>query len=70
MTRSLNLDRPADRRHLRYDAVKAEDMAIRWADKYYGHLPEWEGRHDACLGSLFNGVATYHNVDVGLVREY
>ncbi|HEX9424591.1 MAG TPA: hypothetical protein VF899_15240 [Pyrinomonadaceae bacterium] len=34
---SLNLEKAADRGHLRYDALTAEDMAIRcWADKYAG----------------------------------
>ena len=33
---SLNLEKSADRGHLRYDALSAEDIAIRWADKYAG----------------------------------
>jgi hypothetical protein len=68
--RTLNLENFADRRHLRDDAVTAEDVAIRWADKYFGHRPEWGSRCDECMESLFNGVASHHGVDVNLVRQY
>src|SRR5687768_7161734 len=68
--RTLNLENFADRRHLRDDAVTAEDVAIRWADKYFGHRPEWDARCDECMQSLFNGVASHHGVDVELVRQY
>lgn len=69
-TRSLDLTKTFDRRHLRFDAVTAEDMAIRWADKYFGHLPEWEQRCDQCMATLFDGVAKQHGVDVAIVRQY
>lgn len=52
------------------DAVTAEDVAIRWADKYYGHLPEYEARRDECMETLFAGVANQHGVDVAVVRQY
>ena len=68
--RSLDLTKASDRRHLRFDAVTAEDVAIRWADRYYGHLPEWEPRREACMQTLFNGVAQHHGVDVATVRHY
>ena len=68
--RSLDLTRSSDRRHLRFDAVTAEDVAIRWADKYFGHLPEWDQRREACMQTLFKGVAQHHSVDVGTVRQY
>lgn len=68
--RPLNLESGADRRHLRDDAVTAEDVAIRWADKHFGHLPEWVPRQDECMEKLFNGVASQHGVEVALVREY
>ena len=66
----LNLDHRADRTHLRRDAVTAEDVAIRWADKYYGHLPEYEARRNECMQTLFAGVAKHHSVDDALVRQY
>jgi hypothetical protein len=69
-SRSLNLATTADRRHLRYDAVTAEDVAIRWADKYVGHTPEYDRRQDECMDALFNGLAKHHGVDVALVRQY
>ena len=69
-TRSLNLERAADRRHLRDDAVTAEDMAIRWADKYYGHRPEYDDRCAECMESIFQGLATHHAVNIALVRQY
>lgn len=68
--RSLNLENAADRRHLRYDAITAEDMAIRWADQYYGHTPEWERRCNECMEALLRGVAGNHRVEVALARQY
>jgi hypothetical protein len=75
--RSLNLENAADRRHLRYDAITAEDVAIRWADKYAGPgsgqfkgFPEYGRRRDECMEALFNGIASHHGVDVALVRQY
>ena len=67
---SLDLTKASDRRHLRFDAVTAEDMAIRWTDKYYGHLPEWDERCAQCVATLFDGVAKQHGVDVAIVRQY
>ena len=76
-SRSLNLQTTADRRHLRDDAVTAEDVAIRWADRYAGlrsghfrGFPEYGRRRDECMEALFRGVATHHRVDVALVRQY
>lgn len=68
--RSLNLAAASDRRHLRFDAVAAEDMAIRWADTYFGHHPEWDQRCGECLATLVDGVAKQHGVDVAIVRQY
>ena len=71
---TLNLENAADRGHLRYDALTAEDMAIRWADKYAGpgsgQNPEYRRRRDECMEALFQGVASHHGVDVALVRQY
>ncbi|PWT93486.1 MAG: hypothetical protein C5B55_04410 [Blastocatellia bacterium] len=38
---TLDLSKSADRCHLRNDADTAEDVAIRRADRYFGHLPEY-----------------------------
>src|SRR5262245_47293465 len=59
-SRSLNLENAADRRHLRFDAITAEDVAIRWADQRAGHLPEYERRRDECMEALFNDLAKHH----------
>jgi hypothetical protein len=67
---SLDLTKASDRRHLRFDAVTAEDVAIRWADKNFGLLPEWDQRCAECMETLFSGVAKQHGVDVGTVRQY
>jgi hypothetical protein len=69
--RVLDLTKMADRRHLHFDAVIAEDLAIRWADKNFGHRPEWDQRCAACMETLFQGVAQqHHGVDVSVVRQY
>lgn len=76
-SRSLNLENYADRKHLRYDAITAEDVAIRWADKYAGlgsnqfnGMAEYGKRRDECMDTMFQGIANYHGIDVALVREY
>jgi len=68
--RTLDLATSADRRHLRFDAVTAEDMAIRWADQRFAHQPEWDQRVQECMESLFSGLATTHGVGVATVRQY
>jgi hypothetical protein len=68
--RPLNLATYADRRHLRFDAETAEDMAIRWADQRFAHQPGWDQRVQECSGTLFAGVAKSHSVDVPTVRSY
>jgi len=68
--RTLKLETNADRRHLREDPAPAEDLAIRWADKYFSLKPEYDFRRDACMGALFKGLADNHSVDVDLVRQY
>jgi len=69
-SRPLNLANRADWTHLRDDAVTAEDVAIRWADRYFGHRSEWDARQNECMEALFDGVAKHHGVDVALVRQY
>jgi hypothetical protein len=68
--RSLDLTKYSDRRHLRFDAVTAEDVAIRWADNHFHLLPEYEQRRDQCMQTLFDGVAKHHGVDIAIVRQY
>ena len=68
--RPLNVEKLSNRRHLRYDAITAEDLAIRWADQRFHLLPEYASRRDQCMEKLFNGVASQHGVDAALVREY
>ena len=68
--RTLNLATSADRRHLRFDAVTAEDMAIRWADQRFAHQPQYDQRVQECMETLFVGVAQTHSVDVATVRDY
>jgi len=69
-SRTLNLATSADRRHLRFDAVTAEDMAIRWADQRFGHRTEWDQRCQECMETLFTGLAKTHSVDVATARQY
>ena len=69
-SRSLDLTKTSDRRHLRFDAVTAEDVAIRWGDKYFSHRPEYDQRVAQCMETLFDGVAKHHSVDVAIVRQY
>jgi hypothetical protein len=67
---SLELTKLSDQRHLRFDAVTAEDMSIRWADVRFGHRPEYDQRQYECMQNLFDGVAKHHGVDVAVVRQY
>jgi hypothetical protein len=69
-SRSLDLTKTSDQSHLRFDAVTAEDVAIRWGDKYIGHRPEYDQRVGQCRETLFDGVAKHHSVDVAIVRQY
>lgn len=68
--RTLDLATAADRSHLRFDAVTAEDMAICWADQHAGHRPEWDQQCQQCMEKLFTGLASNHGVDGSTVRRY
>jgi len=68
--RTLKLETIAERRHLREDAETAEDLAIRWADKYFSLKPEYGSQRDECMESLFKGLADHHRVDIDLVLQY
>jgi hypothetical protein len=69
-SRPLDLTKVSDRRHLRFDAVTAEDVSIRWADVRFHLRPEYGQKRDACMQTLFQGVAKQHGVDVAVVRQY
>jgi hypothetical protein len=60
----------SDRRHLRFDAITAEDMSIRWADAHFGHRPEYDQKQYECMQMLFQGVAKQHGIDVPVVHQY
>lgn len=68
--RLLDLNTFADRRHLWYDAVTAEDVSIRWADAYFYLSPQYGQQRDQCMEKYFNGIAAVHGVNVGTIREY
>ena len=69
-THSLDLIKISDRRHLRFDAITAEDMSIRWTDMHFSHLPEYDEKQYQCLQTLFQGIANQHGIDVDVVRQY
>ena len=67
---SLDLTKMSDRRHLRFDAITAEDVSIRWTDAHFGHRPEYDQKQYECMQTLFQGVAKQHGVDVAVVHQY
>src|SRR6185503_11039423 len=67
---SLDLTKMSDRRHLRFDAITAEDVSIRWADAHVGLRPEYDQKQYDCMQTLFQGVAEQHGVDVAIVQQY
>ena len=67
---SLELTKMSDRRHLRFDAITAEDVSIRWADVHVGLRPEYDQKQYECMQMLFQGVAKQHGVDVAVVHQY
>src|SRR5215813_5746414 len=68
--RSLDLNKFADRRHLWYDAVTAEDVSIRWADQHFYLSPEYDRQQDECMEKYFQGIAALHTIDAATVRQY
>jgi hypothetical protein len=66
----LELTKMSDRRHLRFDAITAEDVSIRWADAHVGLRPEYDQKQYECMQTLFQGVAKQHGVDVAMVHQY
>lgn len=66
----------AGARHLSTDAEFAEDLAIRYADAHKGlRTPGYlsgevyDASRDQCMASLFEQIATEHDVPVGLVSS-
>ena len=73
--RTLDLRNAADRRHLRNDAIVAEDLAIGHADSNVGRksaaLPEgYNHRRDTCMASLFSRISARHGIGADVVAEY
>ena len=73
--RPLDLRNPADRRHLRDDAIAAEDFSIGHADSRVGRRTEgiadgYHRRREACMASVFSILSARHGVDVDVVAEY
>jgi hypothetical protein len=66
----LDLTKMSDRRHLRFDAITAEDMSIRWADARFSHRPKYDQKRYECMQTLFQDVAKQHGVDVAVVHQY
>ncbi len=72
---TLNLRDRTDQRHLRDDALRAEDLAIRYADSVNApHSGHFEGflvynqTRDSCMTALFDAVARNHAVPPDDVR--
>src|SRR4051812_1138700 len=71
--RALDLDRFADRAHLRADSATAESWAIAYADvsprRQQGAGPYADAR-DQCMAILFARISQSHGIDVSAVRDY
>ena len=73
----LDLERFADRAHLRDDAIVAEDRAIGHADSGVGRRPArfvgiagYDRVRNECMERLFSRISTSHGVPLDVVREY
>ena len=73
---ALNLRNRADRQHLNDDALRAEDLAIRYADSvnapHSGHFQGFAAytrTTQTCMATLFDMVARNHRVSANAVRE-
>ena len=67
----LNLSDLAQRRHLELDAALAEDLGIRYGDKFKATdgLLVSRQRNRGCTRALFDTVAAVHSVSVGQVQS-
>jgi hypothetical protein len=62
----LDLARATDRRHLRDDALIAEELGVRLGDRYRGQksIPERQALREGCRDSLFAVIARAHAVSL------
>jgi hypothetical protein len=69
--RILNLHNAADQDHLRDDSQFAEELAVRYADRFRRKdgFAESRQRVAECRGALFANIAAIHNVDVQTVSQ-
>jgi hypothetical protein len=73
---SLDLGNPEHRRHLSDEALRAEDIAVRYSDSGAWKVPGQptgrgayaRARYD-CMATLFSAIAKNHGVSVEQVRE-
>jgi len=72
---SLDLRNPEHRRHLSEEALRAEDIAVRYSDSDVWKVPGQPAGHDAyvrarydCMATLFSEIAKNHGVSVEQVR--
>jgi hypothetical protein len=73
---SLDLQNPEHRRHLSDEALRAEDIAVRYSDSDAWKVPgQPTGRDDYararrdCMATLFSEIAKNHGVSVEQVRN-
>jgi len=73
---SLDLRNPEHRRHLSDEALRAEDIAVRYSDSSAWKVPGQPTGHGAyvrarydCMATLFSAIAKNHGVSVEQVRE-
>jgi hypothetical protein len=72
--KSLDIQRFSDRRHLENDALLAEDLAIRYADRVRrsGQIQRGEpyrAAREHCMATLFEAVSRSHQVSGEAVRQ-
>jgi hypothetical protein len=73
---SLDLRNPEHRRHLSDEALRAEDIAVRYSDSDTWKVPGQPTGRDAyararydCIATLFSAIAKNHGVSVEQVRN-
>src|SRR5688500_7940107 len=73
--RALDLKDGADRRHLTHDALRAEDIAIRYADslaaphsRHFEGFAKYNQTRETCMTALLGAVARVHGVPSPEVR--
>jgi hypothetical protein len=72
----LDLQDRAQRLHLSGEALRVEDLAVRYADSHRGHRSGHFAGNDAyqqtreqCMATLVEAVANHHGVSTGQVRS-